>query len=132
MSIAREFLDGTTRVLHQPAHCCPGAVGLMPPDAVEDSLVSRQRTPGQSGNADGGVEREEQRRVHDRAHLLEDVVVTGLHDGEVEADVRVIVGLVVRGRPVERFRACRGGPRAVSPPPPARLAGPPAPLRPAP
>ena len=100
--IDAELPDRATRVLHQAAHGGPGPVRLAAADGVEDRLVARQRGAGKAGDADGRVERDEQRRVHDRAHLLEDLVVAGLHDGPVEADVGLVVGLVVGGRQVER------------------------------
>ena len=93
--------------------------------------MPRQRGGGEARDADRRVERDEQRRVHDRAHLLEHLVVAGLHDGAVEADVRLVVGLVVRGREIERRRACRAGRPAASRAAPARRGGPPAPPLPA-
>ena len=41
------------------------------------------------------------------AHLLEDLVVAGLHDRPVEADVGLVVGLVVGRRSGRGRRACR-------------------------
>ena len=78
-------------------------MGLVSADGVENGLVARQRGLGQAGHEDGRVERHEQRRVHYGPHPFEDIVVAGLNDGPVEADVGLVVGLVVRRRPVERI-----------------------------